>query len=168
MEYSETQITRLRYLLSDQWACDCNEMTERNLDSALSMIESTEELYQFVGNMNTDGATDCFRKALVHPLCDKGIALLIYCRMSPGFYYWMLGRNKPIPPWAEESYALVKDIESKFRDGFFSRSIIRIDPHNFCGRDLLNENRPNPGNRMIPDFMKSPTAGRDVELVQVF
>lgn len=165
MSYSEEQIRRIRYLLSDEWVEDDPIQTERNLSATLALVESAEELYQFVGNFNLDGGFDEFRKVIDHPLCDKGVALLIYYRLNPSAYYFSIERGKPFLPFQNEPFAFIKEIEARFRDGLFATSLIRVDPYNFKHHSLLKTTTR--GSERIPDFMKLPTDGIDVEIIQV-
>ncbi len=168
MKYSEKQMSRLKYLLLDQWVSDDINESERKLDLALSEVETSEELHQFAGNFNADGNIDVLRKVICHPLCDRGTALMVYCMGRPGFYYRKLEKKKQLRPGQQEAFALLQEIEKKYQAGEFNCSSIKFDPHNARGQDLLKEDNANVGNRMVPDLMKIPTEGEEVDIIEIY
>lgn len=167
MNYSKKQINRLNYLLMDEWVVDDPDESEKNLISALSEIESSEELHQFAGNFNSDGGVDVLRKVINHRLCDKGTALMIYHLLRPGYYYRQLDKGKPFMPDQQDAFDLITEIEERCKKNAFSQSAINFDPHNSRGRDLLKEDSANPGNRLVPEMMKNPTPGKEVEFIEI-
>lgn len=167
MNYSKEQINRLKYLLMDEWVIDDPDHSMSNLNVALSKIESSEELHQFAGNFNSDGGVDVLRKVINHRLCDKGTALMIYFLLRPGYYYRQLEKNKTLMPDQQDAFNLLKEIEEKCQKDCFSASEINFDPHDSRGQDLLKEDSANPGSRLIPELMKSPTLGKKVELIEI-
>jgi hypothetical protein len=167
MNYSKEQINRLKYLLFDEWVVDNPDESTNNLNTALSKIESSEELHQFAGHFNSDGGVDVLRKVINHRLCDKGTALMVYFLLRPGYYYRQLERNKPFMPDQQDAFNLLAEIEEKCQKNAFSSSIINFDPHDSRGQDLLKEDSANPGNRLIPEIMKTPTQGKKVEFIEI-
>jgi hypothetical protein len=163
---TDEQIKRIRYLLSDEWVTDDPIHTEANLNAILADVSSTEELYHFAGNFNLDGGFDELRKVIDHPLCDKGLALLIYHRLNPCSYYSLKARGKELLPFHHEPFAFIKEIETKFRDGSFAPSVIRVDPYAFKRRTLLKPTTR--GIEHLPDIMKVPSEGEEVDLIDLW
>jgi hypothetical protein len=80
MNLSPEQVERVRYLAEDRWESWTDFL------SVLALM-STEELHEFVNEMNWDGGgTDRLKHVLAHPNCDRGTALMIYWRVDPIFF----------------------------------------------------------------------------------
>jgi len=161
MNYSKEQLRRLHYLLSDQWVSDDIEQTEREFQRVLAQIDSPYELHQFAGNFNWDGGFAEMQDVLRHPLCDKGTGLMIYYVGGAPFLYSKLNASKPLILDQSLRFEFLKEIERMFERGEFRHSWIKFDPTNARGRNFLQKK----GAEFIPPYMKQPTEGEEVEIL---
>lgn len=163
MKYSEAQIKRLRYLLSDEWVTDDPEQADLEFDATLAQFESPHELHQYAANFNWDGGCSELQKVIRHPLCDKGTALMIYFLGGATFLYLLQQRRKPLIGEQPKLFAFLKEIEIMFERNEFKSRQIKFDPSNARGRNFLAKD----GAEILPLIMKQATEGEDVEILNL-
>src|SRR5437763_15602157 len=89
MALTPEQASRVKYLLDGGWGrAESGDLPEywTEFDRVLAEVETPEELHEFLDRWNWDGGTEPVRRALAHPLCDRGTVLLVYWRIDPIFY----------------------------------------------------------------------------------
>ena len=81
MTLTQEQKERLQLIHSYEWCDDDAKVTQANLNSILSQIDSPMELWYssyIIPWSVEDGQLDFF---IEHPLCDEGLALFIYSKL---------------------------------------------------------------------------------------
>jgi len=163
--YTDEQIRRINYLLTDQWVTEDDSQTQQNLDRVLGQIESPLELHQFAGNFNWDCGHTELEKVIRHPLCDKGTALMIYFLGRPEWFYNHLQKGRAMIGEQPLLFAFLKEIEGMVERGEFRSSRIKFNPTELKGKtNSLNRE----GANLVPAFMKHPIDGEDVKIVNMW
>ena len=81
MPTTEERRELIARLVEDLWE------TEDEFDHFFTTVTDPEELHLFAYHFNMGTGVAELRKVVRHPLCDRGTLLLIYWRLSPGFFY---------------------------------------------------------------------------------
>ncbi len=131
-------------------------------DAPLESLQTTEELHDFAWNYNWDDGLEAMRWVLNHPACDKGTALLIYWRSSPGYFCQYANRDAATD-FERETYDFVIELEQKYLAGAFQQETIAFDPKDDKGFDHTTAYADYPIRRPIPSEMYQVTSGRHMQ-----
>jgi hypothetical protein len=138
-------------LVEDRWD------SEGEFDQFFATITDPEELHLFAYHFNMDTGIGELRKVVQHPLCDRGTLLLVYWRLSPGWFY---AAGMEITSSAQqEQHALLKDVEQRFLMDEHASAVIFFDPRRFRGGDLIAGNEQYGGLAHVAPKMFEPTSG---------
>jgi hypothetical protein len=143
MSLTPKQSERVRYLLEGGWGqAESDDLPEywTAFDRALGQVESSEELHEFVDRWNWDGGSEPIRRALAHPLCDRGTALMAYWRIDPLFYLKPEHDTRAkvelkLWPDALVHWDMLRDIERRLTSNEFRSARMPYDPTSDRGRD---------------------------------
>ena len=156
-------LTSAQIQLLERFADDLGGIeTDDDFWQCLRSMECAEQLHYLPGILNWDDyrTGPALKEILAHPLCDAGTALAIYWLNEPDFWKKAEAEDR-IPTWGQESYALHKDIETRYVAGRFGEAKFKFDPRS-RGYLPADPNRESPAQRAIPLQMKQPTAGVEV------
>jgi hypothetical protein len=156
---------RMRKLIHDQWVDSDPSVTQINFHQLLTSIEAPEELHQYAGNFNWDCGCTEMESVISHPLCDKGTAFLIYHLAKPAILYRRVQSAKFLLPGDITTIAFLRTIEEMAREAAFSSNKIRFDASNWRFRSRAINFLTHEGTELIPDYMKTPTAGEELEIL---
>jgi len=140
-------------------------LTDEDMDAAarefFASVADPEELHLFAGAYNWDGGVEDLLRAVRHPLCDLGTALLVYWRGQPGSFLQYAGREG-VPRSQREDYDLLREIEQRVQSGAYRSARQPFDPADDHGHDA----RPTPAStarhgRGLPPGMYQVVAGSD-------
>ena len=120
-------------------------------------MATPEEMFLHVSEMHPACQPHEWQAILDHPLCDRGIAVLIYWRNSPAYYYG----EEPAGGFDADGYSLIKQIEQRCSTGGFPSEVVKFDPRSFKGFSFLDNVSPETLAR-IPMPMRSPSPGEPV------
>jgi hypothetical protein len=140
-------------LVEDQWD------SQDEFDQFFASVADSEELHLFAHHFNMGTGVGELWKVVRHPLCDRGTLLLVYWRLSPGFFYSREaapGKN----PAEDDQRALMAEAERRYLSGE-GASAIRFDPRRFRG-DLVAANERYGGLDRVPPAMLDPSPGEPV------
>ncbi len=106
---TQSQKDRLQLIHSYEWVTEVESETRSRLAQLYADVESTEELWfaSFIIVLDIDEGQ--LQLVLDHPLCDRGIACLIYC----GYANYD----------SETSKQLLKELESRLLNGYYKPKI---------------------------------------------
>ena len=116
-------------------------------------ITDAEELHLYADGFNWDTGVEGMRRVIQHPLCDRGTALLIYWRGSPGFFARFASRTETTNPDQAEHFDLLLEIEQKVIAGHFPSRRFHYDPKKDKGKDMTARHNTVPRKRTIPQEM---------------
>jgi Domain of unknown function (DUF4274) len=148
MALTPEQSARVAYLLDGNWGgqAESDELPEywTHFDRILAEVQSSEELHEFVDRWNWDGGTEPVRRALAHPLCDRGTALLVYWRIDPIFYLKPEQHTRSkvkanLWPDAVVHWDILREIERRLVANDFHSARVPFDPTNDRGRDRTKQ-----------------------------
>jgi hypothetical protein len=139
-------------LVEDQWD------TEQEFDQFFASVADPEELHLFAAHFNMDTGVGEIRKVVRHPLCDRGTLLLVYWRLSPGWFYSEEGSGIRSPAEAEQ-YDLFKEAERRYLAAALTETGLRFDPRSFRGGNLIADNEQYGGLPRVPPTMFGPSPG---------
>ena len=150
MTLTPEQASRVAYLLEGDWGgeAESDDLPEywTQFDRVLAQVESPEELHEFVDRWNWDGGTEPIRRALAHPRCDRGTALMVYWRIDPIFYLLPEHNTREkvrtnLWPDALVHWDMLRDIERRLAGNDFETARVPYDPANDRGRDRTVQRR---------------------------
>ena len=133
------------------------EFTDRE-----DQLQTPEEVHVYAACYNWDDGDAAMRRLIDHPAIDAGTVRLIYWRASPQFFCQYTARDE-VPDWVRSDYDLVKEIEQRFREGFYGHSSFHFDPRNYGGMDLTQETTVVDIKQPIPDHMFQATPGARID-----
>lgn len=120
------------------------------LDGKVSFRKLTaEEWHQYVQNYNYDDGNTPFKWLIRQKICDKGTALCLYWHLEPYFFSDPAKRTGKF----ENDYALLKEIEERYANGFYENEHFSFDP---MKSDFFD---PNADISSIPALMLEKTGG---------
>lgn len=140
--------------------------TKKNKNNVNDAIEgkksykklTSEEWHQFVLNYNYDNGNEPFEWLVKQKICDKGTALCLYWHLQPDFY--CNNENTSIQNAADNDDLLIKEIETRFVEGFYERELFSFDPKKEFLKSETNVS-------CIPKVMQEKTAGTSFERIDV-
>jgi hypothetical protein len=136
-------------------------------DERLRLIadaESAEELHRvLLGAPPSMAEVSRLAAVVTHAKCAQGTAHFVYWALSPGSYYWILKKRKPLSERSEHIWALLMCIEKQVRAQRYTGEPIEFSFLGFIGRSLEAEALSNPGILSVPEFMRSDVAGSRIE-----
>ncbi len=154
MAVSEERREVIARLVEDLWDA------EEEFDQFFATVTDPEELHLFAYHFNMDTGVGELRKVVRHPLCDRGTLLLIYWRLSPGFFLSDQADGSDNPAEADQR-DLLDEAERRYRAGAAS-AVVRFDPRRFRGNDLIAGNERYGGLPRVPPVMLEPSPGESV------
>lgn len=164
MKLTEEQQDRLKQLIYEDYVDELpEEQWQSHREALFCQIEDSYELHAFAETYNWDGGIDDLKKVIESPLCDKATALMIYGLAEPGYYYRKQEKGGKFREYELSVWEFLRLIESRIAEGAFTEGLIAYDPTDFHGGHVFRVNSANPGNKLIPDFMKVGTAGDVIE-----
>ncbi|MDQ8209671.1 DUF4274 domain-containing protein [Coraliomargarita sp. SDUM461003] len=164
MKLSDTQVERLRALTYEDYVDELPENEwEAHRTQLLSEVSDAYELHAFAENYNWDGGIEELEWVISNPLCDKATALMIYGLGSPSYYYRKEEKGKEFQEYEIADWAFLKSIERRISNGEFKEGKIAYDPSDFHGIEVFKINSANPGNKLVPEYMKVSTNGEAIE-----
>lgn len=124
--------------------------------------------HQIAWNWNwDDGHDEPIKWILNQKNCDKGTALLIFWYLGPR-YFSRYAKRDEVPEYEIKHYDLIKDIEEKYKSGFYDHENIYFDPANdFDGHDWSRDYGEIEMKTQIPQIMYQPTKGVKLEREQI-
>jgi len=134
-------------MLRDEWE------SEDELFQFFDTVTEAEELHLYADGFNWDGGVDSLRRVVRHRLCDRGTALLIYWRGSPGYMARFADRSETRNPDQANHFDLLREIEQKVMAGHFHSHRFPYDPRNDSGKDMTARHSDTPRKRAIPQQM---------------
>ena len=143
-------------LVEDRWD------TEDEFNQFFATVAGAEELHLFAYHFNMDTGVGELRKVVRHPLCDRGTLLLVYWRLSPGFFYSDRangGENLTKTDQRE----LLDEVEQRYLSGEYASEVVRFDPRHFRGADLVAGNEVPGGLSRVPPALFTPSPGAVVQ-----
>jgi uncharacterized protein DUF4274 len=129
------------------------EFTDRE-----DQLQTSEEVHLYALSYNWDDGDESMRRLIDHPEIDAGTVLVIYWRANPQFFCQYATRDE-VPDWARSCYDLIKEIERRFIEGFYTRRNFHYDPKNDGGVDITQEGRVIDIKQPIPEIMYAVTPG---------
>jgi hypothetical protein len=90
-------------------------------------LQSPEEVHLYASSYNWDNGDESMRRLIDHPEIDAGTVLLIYWRANPQFFCQYAARDE-VPDWVRSDYDLIKEIERRLIEGFYTRRNFHYDP----------------------------------------
>ncbi|HEX4797434.1 MAG TPA: DUF4274 domain-containing protein [Humisphaera sp.] len=147
MALTPEQSSRVKWLLDGGWGrAESDELPEywTEFDRVLGQIETPEELHEFVDRWNWDGGTKPIQRALAHPLCDRGTALMVYWRMEPIFFLTPDHDTREkvtakLWPDAVVHWDMLRELERRLAANQFRTAQVPYDPTNDRGRDRTKQ-----------------------------
>jgi hypothetical protein len=150
MALTPEQSSRVKYLLDGGWGRTFLAESEEeptywtDFDRILAEVNTPEELHEFVDHWNWDGGTEPIRRALAHPLCDRGTALMVYWRIDPIFYLKPEHDTRAkveanLWPDAVVHWDMLREIEQRLAANRFRTAEVAFDPMNDRGRDRTKQ-----------------------------
>jgi hypothetical protein len=134
------------------------EDPEGSLRALVARIDSPEELWFAVIAKEWDMDENEFDPVLDHPLCDRGIALMIYWLSAPDYYYWKLENGRSLSEHEIKRWTAIKRLEEKLLTGFLDERTA-FDPTAFIQHSCKAPDDYRPGIRLMPELLKRPTNG---------
>jgi len=142
--------------------------TKKNKNNVNDAIEgeksykklTSEEWHQFVQNYNYNSGNEPFEWLIKQKICDKGTALCLYWHLQPDFYCNSENTDTYSKNSTDNNYTLIKEIETRFTEGFYERELLSFDPK----RDFL---KPETDVSCIPKVMQEKTTGTSFERLDV-
>jgi len=113
------------------------------------------ELHAFVKHYNWDEGVGILRWIVKQESCDRGTALMVYWKSGPG-WYTQYARKEDVPSHALEGYNLIKEIERRYRRGFYERGGFYFDPRDDNGYDWTGQHAGVEAVSPIPERMYEP------------
>ncbi len=147
MPLTESQLQRVQRMLRDE--CE----SEAELHQFLDTATDPEELHLYADGFNWDAGVGPLRRVIRHPLCDRGTALLIYWRGSPGYMARFADRSETRHPDQADHFDLLREIEQKMMAGHFPSQRFSYNPTNDRGTNLTARHAGGPQKRPIPQEM---------------
>ena len=152
MGLTREQSERVKFLLDGGWGqAESEELPEywTLFDRVFAEIETPEELHAFADRWNWDWGDKPILRVIVHPLCDRGTALMIYWRIDPIFYLDHEHNTRAkvqakLWPDAVVLWDVLRDIERRLSVDDFRFSRVPFDPTNDRGRDRTKQRRKRP------------------------
>ncbi len=164
MKLTESQKARLQALIYEPFV---EELPEARWDfrrqELRSEVSDALELHAFVLNFNWDSGTEALEWVLDHQECDVATACLIFALGEPGCFYWKVEKGEKLNEQESRHWGFLKAVEQRVGAGHFKQGQVAFDPRNQDGIDYFRVNPANPGNRLVPEFMKRPRAGEKIE-----
>ena len=104
------------------------------------------------------------------PQCEKAVALALYWRLNPGYYAQYEYRDSIKSAHEKVTFDLLKEVETKYQDGFYKNTTLGFDPaKDFVvdgaqdyAYDWTKVYEGNQLKRKLPDLMKVKIVGSDV------
>jgi hypothetical protein len=124
-----------------------------------SVLQDPVELHALAYNWNWDGGLETLFAIVRHPLCDRGTALLVYWYTSPVWVYRTYADESEVAgPYERQQYRLIKEIESRYTEGFYQNQGIRFDPNTDWPEPYRGEALKQP----IPTLLLEASPGKKV------
>ena len=162
---TDEQRERVKWLLDGHLLeedLEADEFTARG-ERLFVAMESSEELFLFAYHVTGDLTAAAWRRLIDNPLCDRGTALLVFWRNSPGYLYQYASAVEV--PYDDGRHDLVKDIERRYLAGAFPDRGLRFNPSSFRGCNLLLSYPERGGVAHIPEELRQPSPGQSVPLL---
>jgi hypothetical protein len=121
-------------------------------------------LFLFAYHSSGDLSAAEWRRVIGNPWCDRGTALLVFWRNSPGYLYQYTSAAEIQSD--DGRYVLVKDIEQRYLSGAFPDRGLCFDPTNFRGTNLLLDYAELGAVEKIPLKLRQPSPGQPVKLLK--
>jgi hypothetical protein len=134
-------------MVRDEWE------SEEELHEFLDTATDPEELHLYADGFNWDTGVGELRRVIRHPLCDRGTAMLIYWRGSPGYMARFAERPETRIPDQADHFDLLREIEQKVIAGHFRSRRFPYDPKNDRRKDMTARHADGPRKRPIPQEM---------------
>lgn len=112
-------------------------------------------LHKCVANYNWDGGFGPMRRAIRHPKCDLGTAMMVFWRCDPRFYYEAVCEGDFKSVESGGAWNLVREVISKVRRGHYKTAGLSFNPSNDSGADWT-EGKKSPEAIGVPGFMCVP------------
>jgi hypothetical protein len=139
-------------LVEDRWD------SEDEFDQFFAITTDPEELHLFAYHFNMGTGVGELWKVVRHPFCDRGTLLLIYWRLSPGFFYAAEHVDRG-SRYERDQHDLLREVERRYLAGEYGPARIRFDPRQFRGGDLLAANQEYGDLHRLPPLMLEPSPG---------
>lgn len=127
-------------------------------------ITNPAELFYIAHNHNWDDGTELLSWIISSPICDEGVAKLIFWRTQP-FDYMEFSLNT-VEEWAKDVLELILNIIENFNSEFYKNKTIYYNPiEDQGGPSNINEKVLN-AKWIIPEALMKPTEGKKIGLVK--
>ena len=147
MPLTEPQLQRVKRMVRDEWE------SEDELFRFFDTVTDPEELHLYADGFNWSGGVETLRHVVQHRLCDRGTALLIYWRGSPGYMAQFADRSETRNPDQADHFDLLQEIEQKVIANQFASRRFHYDPKNDRGKDTTARHSDTPKKRATPQEM---------------
>lgn len=142
---------------------EAKERIQETLEDAFENPDKVEalqcslELHMFAATWNWDNATkEPLFCVIRDPRCDKGTALRLYWAGDPVDLYETYADGDEVKDYEQERYDLLKEIETRFVSGFYTRQEICFDPRTDWIPGLTSSDKLK---HPLPLIMLEPTPG---------
>src|SRR6185369_17646906 len=109
---------------------------EDELFQFFDAVTDAQELHLYADGFNWDAGVGALRRVVRHRLCDRGTALLIYWRGSPGYMARFADRSETRNPDQADHFDLLREMEQKVQADQFASRRFTYDPRNDRGKDM--------------------------------
>lgn len=140
-----------------------NDVLEKRLN--YKELKTPEECHQLALHWDWDDGVEALQWIVRQPLCDQGTALYIYWAATPNWYYQFKDREDVVARNREAAtYDLIKEIETRTLEGFYTRREIYFDPRNAeCeGDDLTTSSHGKELLQQIPELLRQSSPGSHI------
>ncbi len=118
-----------------------------------------QQRHIFAARSNYDGNSKAIRWLIDNPALDRATAHLIYWYLGAAWYVQFASEDA-MESYQVETFQLLKLIEQRCRNNFYTSNYIWFDPKCTDGSGP-NDYPDLPVKRAIPAFMMQPTGGED-------
>ncbi len=119
-----------------------------------------EQWHIYAARSNYDDNRRGLRWLLDQPSLQRATALLIYWQLGAAWYVQFAAEEDVASSSGRDTFALLREIEDRYRSGFYASDDIWFDPRHSIGG--APDDYPDlPVRRPIPSCMLEATEGRD-------
>lgn len=131
---------------------------------SVQKLQTPLEVHYFAWHWNWDNGIKPLAWIVRQPDCDQGTALLIYWHASPTWYCQYQDRKEVRASGGNvEHYDLIKEIEKRVAEGYYTAQTIRFSPRDDSGHDRTADHADLVQKSSIPAFMLEASPGMELE-----
>jgi hypothetical protein len=142
---------------------DDSEIEQKSWDIVRTYLEGAtpQQWHLFAAGSNYDSNTKALHWLIDNPAIDRATALVAYWSLgAPWYVQYASGHDLPDGSAELETFQLLRLIEQRFADGYYTNHGIWFDPHHWHGPGP--DSYPDvPVARAIPEIMLRPADGSE-------